>query len=53
MKTDEMAVRVRRPNGMEVVLKLDGKHWERVMELAAREFGAVESVGKTTGHNGA
>lgn len=32
-------IRVRRPDGSEKLLKLDGEQWQRVMDLAAGEFG--------------
>lgn len=35
----EALVRVRRPDGREILLRLPGEHLERVMQLAAGEFG--------------
>lgn len=37
--TETLLVRVRRPNGREVYLRVPYDHLERVMDLAAGEFG--------------
>lgn len=37
--TDEALVRIRRPDGREILLRVPGEHLQRVMDLAAGEFG--------------
>ena len=41
---DPMLIRVRRPNGVEVTLRVPGEHWQRVLEMANREFGGLMPV---------
>ncbi len=36
---DEALVRIRRPDGREVLLRVPGEHLQRVMNLANGEFG--------------
>jgi hypothetical protein len=37
--TDEMLVRMRRPDGRQFLLRVEGEHLQRVMDLANGEFG--------------
>jgi hypothetical protein len=36
---DEMLVRLRRPDGKETLMRIEGEHLQRVMDLANGEFG--------------
>jgi hypothetical protein len=35
----DVVVRIKRPDGRETWLRIPGEHWERVVDLAAGEFG--------------
>jgi hypothetical protein len=41
----EFLVRLRRPDGTETLMKVPGEHFDRVMALAAGEFGDKSIVG--------
>lgn len=39
----DLIVVVKRPDGLNVKLRLDGVHWEEVLARAAKEFGIPET----------
>ncbi len=41
----EFLVRLRRPDGAETLMRVPGEHFDRVMALAAGEFGDKSIVG--------
>jgi hypothetical protein len=51
LEPTEALVRVRRPDGREFLLRVPGEHLQRVMDLAAGEFGD-KTIKGIEGHGG-